>query len=402
MRGYWKRAAGLALLTLCCACGRTGFEDAAPSDDPADWPVDTGLTYRLELGEPRWVVPSDSLPSRIRCQPACNNVDIHFFGQRLFLAFRTAPNHFASDRTELYVLSSTDQGAHFDFETRVAMGCDLREPRLLAVGDELQLIFFEAGVDMLAFEPRAVWRTFRIAQGEWTAPEKLFDAPLVPWDVKLRSGRAWMSAYAGEHYTGELGELEVYFQCSDDGRSWQPVGSAERVYRGGVSEVAFEFDADGSLWAVTRNEDGDASGFGSHVCTAPADKLDEWTCSAPCDPERYDSPELFRHGDEIYLIARRDVGGPFGPEGDLVAYSLRPKRSAIYGIDKAAHRVVHLQDIPGVGDTAFPAVRRTGAHSFLLANYSSPLDEPDISWLEGQASARGTQIYLLDVELVPE
>ena len=28
-----------------------------------------------------------------------------------------------------------------------------------------------------------------------------------------------------------------------------------------------------------------------------------------CDPERYDSPEMFRHGKEIYMVARGDIGG---------------------------------------------------------------------------------------------
>ena len=56
----------------------------------------------------------------------------------------------------------------------------------------------------------------------------------------------------------------------------------------------------------------------------------------------------------------------------------------------------------GVGDTAFPAVWRTGPHSFVMANYTSPLDEPDVSWLEGQSSRRGTQIYLMDIEFVAQ
>ena len=59
-------------------------------------------------------------------------------------------------------------------------------------------------------------------------------------------------------------------------------------------------------------------------------------------------------------------------------------------------------DLPGVGDTSFPSVRRTGDHTFLVANYTSPLDEPDINWIEGQISERGTRIYLLTLTFVPE
>ena len=130
--------------------------------------------------------------------------------------------------------------------------------------------------------------------------------------------------------------------------------------------------------------------------------LADWDCPDRSDPNRYDSPELFRHGDDLYLVARRDVDGLFGEEdGALGPYSLRPKRTALYRVDRAGRTVVPLMDLPGAGDTAFPAVRRTGAHTFLLANYTSPLDAPDISWLEGQTSGRGTRIYLLDLAFVP-
>ena len=58
-------------------------------------------------------------------------------------------------------------------------------------------------------------------------------------------------------------------------------------------------------------------------------------------------------------------------------------------------------DLPGVGDTAFPSVQQTGPDTYLIANYTSPLDDPDITWLRGQTSPRGTQIYLLDLTFVP-
>lgn len=130
------------------------------------------------------------------------------------------------------------------------------------------------------------------------------------------------------------------------------------------------------------------------------------------DPERYDSPEMFRHGDELYLVARRDIGGPYDQGLELpvetarlryqAAYWARPKRTAIYRIDQESQRVVHLMDLPSAGDTAFPAIRRTGPHTFLLANYSSPFDRPDIAWSEGQGSERGTQLYLFTLSFVPE
>ena len=390
----------LILLSASCS-GHPCRDDCL--DDPAHW--NSEGNFSPLVGEPNFVVPR-LMPPEIECQAANNNVDIIFHQGRLYLAFRTAPNHFASPLAQMCVVSSPDLGKSWKKEVCYSLETDVREPRLMSFLGSLQLIFFEAGTNPLAFEPRNLRRAFQLEPGRWTSPEVFYlegeKRPVVPWDVKVRYGRAWMTAYAGEHYGGEPGQLDVLFYSSDDGITWLPAAESPVVYHGGVSEVAFEFDSAGNLWAIGRNEDGDATGFGSQVFYAPAGNLGGWQSLAQSDPERYDSPELFRHDEDIFLSARRDVRGPFGPEGDLVAYSFRPKRSALYRLNRAQRRVEFVQDLPGVGDTAFFAVRRSAEHSFLLANYTSPLDNPDISWLEGQTSDRGTSIYLLPIEFTTE
>ena len=392
----------IALLWLLGACNNPtpmGAPEPRPvSQDPADYPAAGAVDWQVSATEPRFVVPSTGLPDELDLMPSNNNVDIAFHDDRLFLAWRNAPTHFASEETRMVVVSSTDEGATWESETEVALGTDVREPRLVSFQGELQLIYFEAGSELFTFEPRRIWRTFRQGPGVWSEPEVMVDGPEVPWDIKVRDGRVWMTSYEGEHY-GEPGSgaIDVYFKVSDDGRAWKSVDDATHVYRGGASEAAFEFTATGDLWAVTRNEDGDATGFGSHLCSATADSLSVWDCGDVSDPERYDSPEMFRHDDDIYLLARRDIGGPFGPEGSLTDYSLRPKTTALYLVDPTTRSVVHLQDLPGAGDNAFPAVQRTSEHRFLVANYTSPLEPPDLSWIDGQMSDLGTQIYLLDL-----
>jgi len=257
-----------------------------------------------------------------------------------------------------------------------------------------------------------MWRTTRVGTGTWTGLETFGEPHSVLWDMKVRNGLGWLTTYLGPHYDAGPGELDVFFFNTSDGYTWQPVDvSHPVVYHGGVSEVAFEFDTDGSLWAVTRNEDGDESGFGSHLCHAPADNLALWDCPSQSNPERYDSPQMFRHEADIYLIARRDIGGPFD-EGRtdlsfrerknkyLMDYSLRPKRTALYQINKTQHRIVHLFDLPGTGDTCFPAIVQLKEHTFLVANYTSPLKYPDISWIEGQLSEEGTQLYFIRLDFV--
>lgn len=402
----------LVLVALACSCTPEPDIVASPSDDPADWFVDTSVEYRPELSEPRFVVPSDGLP--VLTNAANNNVAIELYDGQLFLAWRTAPTHFASTDAELHVVSSTDNGASWTLEHSVALGSDVREPNLFVLGGVLWLTFFQAGTDPYAFEPVAMWRTRRLDDGSWLEAEQWGEAGEVPWDVKIRGGRGLMTSYAGTHYQSGPSDVRVHFRGSANGAAFTDVDrDRPDVYQGGASEAAFEIDDDGGLWAVLRNEDGDASGFGSLVCHAPPDSLAAWQCPSESDPERYDSPKLLRHGDDVYLLARRDVGGPFDQGRDelsleeqrtlyAAAYWNRPKRTALYRIDEGERRVVHLVDLPSAGDTAFPSVRRTGGDTFLIANYTSPLDDPERSWLEGQGALDGTSIYLLTLTFTAE
>lgn len=430
---FW-RLAGIALLAACgddpdaarptatppasataTASAPASATATKPPPTPTPSPSSTAVPTDFDVvaSAPRFLIPGDTLPPQVQTFASNNNVDILSHEGRLYLAWRAAPTHFAGPDTRLYIMSSGDAGQTWDYEHEIALQTDAREPRLLAFNGFLQLLFFEAGSEAGTFAPRRMWRARRLGPAQWSAPELLTDAGEVPWDVKVHDGVAYRTSYLGDHYgAGETSDIEVFFKQTRDGTAWENVSGRPHVYVGGVSEVAFDFDRDGRLWAVTRDEDGDASGFGSHVCTAPPDDLAAWDCPPVTDPERYDSPEMFRHGDDLYLLARRDVGGPYdGRDADLslaerrgrylIAYSLRPKRFALYKLDRETRRVVHVMDLPGAGDTAFPSVQQTGPDTYLVANYTSPLDDPDISWLRGQTSPRGTQIYLLTLTFVP-
>lgn len=401
----------LPLCLVLAACGPAPA--VTPSDDPAAWKVDSAIEYAPKFTEPAWVIPSRALPAETRPMASNNNVDIILFEGRLWLAWRTGPTHFASTETKLHLLSSADLGTTWRFEKTISLGSDMREPSFVALGGVLRFQFFQAGTDMFAFEPRAQWRMTLKKDGTWSELEQWGEAAEVSWNYKVRGGVAWRTSYKGAHYEfGNVPDIAARFTRSTDGLTWSPVKGDGAVYRGGVSEMAFEFDEDGSLWAVTRNEDGDLTGFGSHVCTAPKSDLGEWTCSEKSSPERYDSPKMLRHGKDIYLVARRDVGGPFDQlRSELsfadkqtfynAAYWGRAKRTALYKIDKVNKKVEWLQDLPSCGDTSFPAIARLDAHRFLIANYTSPLDDLEISWVKGQTQDKGTRIYLTTLELTP-
>lgn len=402
------------IVASLAACAPPG--PVTPSDDPADWPVDTTTTWRPVLGEPRWLIPGPAIPAGATPVLASNNnADLLMHAGRLWLGWRTAPTHFASADTRLHLLSSGDLGQTWRFEKTIHLGADMREPLFLSLGGTLRFHFFEAGTDMFSFEPKQEWRLTLGANGTFGEPERWSTPGHITWSLKTRGGVAWRTSYSGNHYNlGTPSKLELAFTRSTDGVTWEPVAGDGVVYRGGVSEAAFEFDEAGDLWAVTRNEDGDTTGFGSHVCFASRDALGSWDCGTKSDPNRYDSPKLFRHGADLFLVARRNPAGPFDLGRDeltfsqkqtayLAAYSSSPKRTALYRVDRAARRVVWLQDLPSSGDTAFPSVVRLDAHRFLISNYTSPVDwDVDRSWLTGQTIAAGTRIYLVELSFVPE
>jgi hypothetical protein len=394
------------------------------------------------ISDVRWVVPSKGLPPEAAPLPANNNVAIERFDGKLYMAWRSAPTHFASDRAALVVTSSSDEGRTWRLERRIERHTDVREPHFVVMKGSLILYFMELGSTAVSFEPKQALRVVRRPDGSWTDVEK---APLPPrmmiWEIKTHDDVAYMTTYVGNHYSSDNdAAIDIHFKKSTDGLTWEDVNPARPViYHGGVSEVAFEFDGEGNLWAVTRNEDGDQSGFGSHVAFAPHNALGEWQFPDKSSPFRYDSPRMFRQGDDIYLVARRNivftgdgdrdfVDAPFDVWGDgddflplslrrasrLLAYSARPKKTSVYKIDRRAHAVVWLKDLPSAGDTAFASVAQLDAQRFVIANYSNPVRgggfawAPDSqeapadcdgaarwSWIRGQTSrACGTRIYL--------
>ncbi len=384
----------------------------SPSQDPSDWDVDTSVTWVPQLSEPRWAVP-DAMPDDVPTYASNNNVGIVLYDGRLFMGFRTAETHWASENTVIYVVSSPDMGASWEHEATYELGSDAREPLFYVHDDVLTFTFFQGGTNMFAFEPVALWKTTRHAQGDWSELEQWGDGEEVVWDIRRRHGRLYRTSYKGNHYGEGPSDVDVRFMFTDDGETWEPVEGGPVVYNGGCSESSWELDLDGRLWAVLRNEDGDDTGFGSLLCTAPPGQLAPWDCPSTSDPERYDSPRMFRHGADLYLVARRDIGGPFDQGDDeldlhekrrryAAAYWDRPKRTALYRINTEDHRVEHLLDFPSAGDTAFPSIVQTDAHTFVIANYTSPPDDPDRTWIEGQGALDGTQIYLITLTFVPE
>ena len=384
--------------------------DASPDPEPACQPLDCEDFVTCEgegcpvLSEYRQVIPSEALPAETPTQNANNNLDAVAYKGRVFIAWRTAPYHFADRNTELFVVSTEDHQT-YRFEGRFFMETDLREMRFLVLGDKLLMYYAVLGTNPIAFEPQGMMVTEYLGPDDWTEPEYFYGEGFIPWRTKVIDGVPYMIAYEGGENIYEIdGEpIRVHWLTTEDGREWTPVVPDQPVVlEGGSSETDFVIMDEGAIVAVSRNEAGDeAFGWGSKICRAEPESPGDWRCVS--DPRKYDSPLLFRQGAEIVLIARRnvtDTGNYDLGEGDtpaertsknLIAYSGKPKRCALWRVHPTELSVTHVLDLPSKGDTCFPAIVRQSDTSVLVYNYTSPIEGDDLSWIAGQGGP--TLIY---------
>jgi hypothetical protein len=393
------------------------IQDTGPPPPP---PSEPGR-HNVEIVETRRVIPGPGLPNETMAMTSNNNLDVvrHSDG-RIYLAWRTAPDHFASDAVRMHVISSTDE-MQWQFEATFGVNADLREPRFLSFhdGNESRLFLYmaELGTNPLMFEPRGMWASEKqSATGNWTSLEAVYRPGFIPWRTRVERGRPYMVAYlGGEHiYRFDGIPLEVELLTTQDGRTFEGVDPDNPVvYRGGASETDFVITDDGTLLAIMRNEAGDSSGFGSNVCQAPASNITQWICRN--DPKKYDSPLMFWYDGEAYLIGRRNVTvtGNYDLmrrhlplESQAAAYQIdywmHPKRCALWRFvrNETELRVAYIADLPSIGDTCFPAVI-TGSSpgEFIVYNYSSDIEGPELSWRAGQAGP--TYIYRSVLRFTP-
>jgi hypothetical protein len=401
------RLVGLLASAGALAAARLSLERrtaAIPPQEPG--------RHRVRVLETRRIVPSTGLPPEVEAGDSNNNLDaVRHSDGRVYLAFRTAPHHFASPRTVIQIVSSVDEES-WRFEGRFHVGSDLREPRLLSLGESLFLYVSRLGKDAFAFEPQGMAFSERRPDGSWTELEPLGPPGTMGWRVRRLGGTPAFFVYSGgaDIYSGRRGTLRVGLWRSDDGRRWEPWDARQPcVYEGGGSEADAVLGDDGTLYGVIRNEAGDDSGWGSLVIRAPAGNLASWTCRP--DRRKFDSPFMFWHDGEAYLVGRRSLYGDGeydrgrGPSWLLrtvwnqVNYSFTPKRTALWRYVQGEDRFGFVMDLPSRGDTCFPAVL-DGARprERVVYDYSCDLDGPDLPWIRGQRGRTSIYRHLLEFE----
>jgi len=349
---------------------------------------DTEAAVAISYSPLRQIVPGIAVPDDVSPGYSNNNVDVVEFDGRIYMGYRTAPNHFASTDTRM-VIVSTENRETWRLETQFGLlESDMREPRFLVFREQLFFYFFRGGSDPLGFEPQSIYVMRRLDDGTWTDPQTIYEPGHVVWRVRAHGDKAYMSVYYGAAlYDLTEPTSEVRLLESANGVDWTPVSEEPQYVGPGAEEGEFLFLDDGSLVATVRLEMG-----GGAVCTASAEDIGQWDCRFT--NYKYDSALLFEHEGQPYVIARRSLSGEFGRElkgarslvraWQHLRYFGSRKRTALYRFDIGAKSLTPILDFPSRGDTAFAGIVPLDDHNYYVVNYSCEINGPDTSWISGQ------------------
>lgn len=347
----------------------------------------TALAQKIKIDKWRNITTELQQKKKIGRFKSNNNVDAIAYKGRYYMSCRSAPTHFASEKTRMYILSSTDM-QDWKVEHEIAMGRDKREPRFAIQGDSLYMYFFTGSKHWYEFKPDALLVTATDGNGKWSESASTGLDGYVPWRVRIKDGTMYMSAYYGVdlYNKNHKGDLRLF--TSTDARTWQPLTAQPQIGEPTAEEGEFIFDKNGHLYGTIRLES-----TGSLIVRADSNDLGNWKYNR--SKFKYDSALLFEHNDEIYLIARRNVPGEVDRSKkwlgentqrllNLAKYSLSSKKTALYKLDKTTLDIVHVMDFESNGDNAFPAIVKLSDHQYGIFNYSSDIDTDNKIWIEGQ------------------
>jgi len=97
----------------------------------------------MTVSEPRQVVgPDVDMPEGIDILHSNNCLSIATYQDSLYIAWRSAPMHFASKKTKIFIMSSQNDGLVWTKEHEIELGSDAREPYLVEIAGKLYFYFF--------------------------------------------------------------------------------------------------------------------------------------------------------------------------------------------------------------------------------------------------------------------
>lgn len=316
-----------------------------------------------------------------------SNTDMIEWQGDFLLVHDARPSHLGSPDSRLVVRRSPDARRWETLARLSVPGRDVRDPKLIALGDRL-LLYALPNSSRMATPEGTVLATSEDAV-TWTRFAPVGPEGWLFWRPKSPDGGAtwYVPAYWRDHG-------EAILLRSEDGQDWEHVSTIHRA--DGNDETAIEFLPDGRAIATARVEvTPDAvlgnAGAGTAILVAEP-PYTEWVQTAFSQETRLDGPALFRLADTTFAVGRRQEGSRRW--WTRLGGVLSRKRTALYRVEP--ERLVHLSDLPSAGDTSYAGVVVRDGHVH-IDYYTSRIDR-DFPWLLGMFLRSDVRVARIPVE----
>ena len=272
------------------------------------------------------------------------------FAGKTYVTFRSATTHVSPDGS-VKVIASTDADAWDLVAESVEPGSDLRDPKIVAFQDAL-FVYTGSTQEGKGRQSQVFASTDGVTFGE-RRPAAGIPEDHWLWWVKPFDNVLYGAAYG----TGQRPCTAALYK-STDGLAWDHV--CDFPVPG--NEVSFDFDSDGKLWALARE---DTYGSVPALCTAaaPYTSFD----SVRRLPIRLQGPMLARLGGGCAIACRQ-----WNPPGR------RNLRTDLFWLPDGRDLQL-VRSLPSGGDTSYAGWLDVAEGAALLSYYSShehKMDEP--------------------------
>lgn len=317
--------------------------------------------------------------------------DLLYWRDRFWLAYVSSPSHFASKRSRIVILNSTDAKTWKRVAQLSGRGEDIRDPKLAIINDHLTLY----ALLNKRFDPEP-YKTIMSHSNDGMSWSSFQDLTPEGWLIGRPVTCDQETWFAPAHRI-DRGTASLF--CSRDGVYWEMRGT---IHTGdGADETAVQFSPDGQMLAVSRLEAGGGifghPEAGTEISRASA-PYRSWTSLGRSRITRLDGPALVQHNAQVYAIGRRqlEVAGPLRWQGS----ALGRKRCAIFHVEQHTGELIHLTDLPSAGDTSYPGAVVMGGRMFI--SYYTNAIRRDPPWIIGMLLPTSIQMAAVELKELEE
>jgi len=295
--------------------------------------------------------------------------DLSWWKGKFYLVYIASPSHFANRKSKLVILSSSEYSEWHEICRLHFEGKDIRDPKIAVIDDQL----FVYALLNESFDPKPVGTVYTCSKDgvNWSSLQEIELGGWLFGHPKTGNGKDWFVAAHNSDFD------QVVLFHSKDGIRWDSHATIAR--QKGLDETAIEI-IENEMIAISRFEPEEGlfgSDLGGTLVFTSKTPFTDWVKTDEIHPDRIDSPNLFRMGDQILAIGRYQpvTKWPFQKQGSVFSR----KRTAIYKLD--GKRLEYISSLPSNGDTAYAGSVVRGGKVY-VSYYSNRLDR-DFPWIIG-------------------